>query len=51
MNFGRTCIMRCGFVGLMKIFAWQMMHRHSIRRDLRRLEPSLAELSGMLKSR
>ena len=38
-------------VGLMKIFAWQIIHRFSIKRDLKRLELSVAELSQMLKSR
>jgi hypothetical protein len=36
-------------VGLMKIFAWEMLHRHSIRRDLKRLELRVAELCEMLK--
>jgi len=34
-------------VGLMKIFAWEMVHRQSIRRDLKRLELRVAELSEM----
>jgi positive regulator of sigma E activity len=38
-------------VGLMKICAWEMIHRHSIKRDLRRLELRVAELSEMLKSK
>lgn len=38
-------------VGLMKIFAWEMIHRHGIRRDLKRLELRVAELSEMLKSK
>jgi hypothetical protein len=38
-------------VGLMKIFGWQMIHRRSIRSDLKRLELRMAELSEMLKSR
>jgi hypothetical protein len=38
-------------VGLMKIFAREMVHRHSIKRDLRRLELRVVELSEMVKSR
>jgi hypothetical protein len=38
-------------VGLMKILAWGMLHQHSIRRDLKRLELRMAELSEMLKSK
>ncbi len=38
-------------VGLMKIFAWEMVHRHSIRRDLKRLELSVAELGEMLRTK
>ena len=38
-------------VGLMKIFAWQMIHRQSFKRDLRRLELRVAELSEMLKTK
>lgn len=38
-------------VGLMKILAWQMLFRYGIRRDLKRLELSVAELSDMLRSR
>jgi hypothetical protein len=38
-------------VGLMKIFAWEMILRHSIRRDLKRLELRVAEFNEMLKSK
>ena len=38
-------------VGLMKICAWEMWNRHSIRRDLKRLELRFAELSETLKSK
>jgi hypothetical protein len=38
-------------VGLMKILTWGMLHEHSIRRNLKRLELRVAELSEMLKSR
>jgi multisubunit Na+/H+ antiporter MnhG subunit len=38
-------------VGLMKILAGQMLHQHSIRRDLKRMELRVAQLSEMLKSK
>ncbi len=38
-------------VGLMKIFEWQIIHRFSIKRDLKRLELRVAALSQMLESR
>jgi len=37
-------------VGLMKILTWGMLHQHSIRRDLKRLELRVAGLSEMLKA-
>ncbi len=30
-------------IGLMKIFAWQMLHRNSIKREIKRLELRIAE--------
>jgi hypothetical protein len=38
-------------VGLMKICAWGLLHRHGITRNLKRLELRVAELSEMLKSK
>ncbi len=38
-------------VGLMKILAWALLFRLVIRRELKRLEMSVAELSQVLKSR
>ena len=37
----------CGvqMVALMKIFAWQMIHRTSVKRDIKRLEARLAAMS------
>jgi len=35
-------------IGLMKIFAWQMLHRNSIKREIKRLELRLAELAAAL---
>jgi hypothetical protein len=36
-------------VGVIKIFAWQMAHRHNLKRDLKRLELRVVELSETLK--
>ncbi len=38
-------------LGLVKIFAWGKLHQSSIRRDLKRLELRVAELSEMLKNK
>ncbi|MDO8679462.1 MAG: hypothetical protein Q7R30_12975 [Acidobacteriota bacterium] len=38
-------------VVMMKIFAWQMVHRHSIKRDIKRLELRVVELCEALKTR
>jgi hypothetical protein len=38
-------------IGLMKIFAWEMLNRRSIRRDLKHIELRVAEVSEMLKAR
>jgi hypothetical protein len=32
-------------IGLMKIFAWSMVQRHGIKREIKRLELRIAELS------
>lgn len=36
------------FVGLMKVFAWQMIARNSVKREVKRLELRVAELSASL---
>jgi uncharacterized membrane protein YbjE (DUF340 family) len=36
-------------LGLMKILAWQMMHRNSIKREIKRLELRISELSDIMK--
>lgn len=41
----------CQFLGLMKIFAWQMIHRNGLKREIKRLELRIAELSEAVKSR
>lgn len=38
-------------VGLINIFAWQLVHRHSIKPAIRRLELRVAELSAALKAK
>jgi len=35
-------------VGLVKIFAWQMLHRKNIKREIKRLELRIAELAKSL---
>ncbi len=39
----------CQFLGLMKIFAWQMIHRNSLKREIKRLELRIAELNETVK--
>ena len=41
----------CQFITLMKIFAWQMIHRNSLKRELKRLELRIAELSETVKNK
>jgi uncharacterized membrane protein YbjE (DUF340 family) len=36
------------FVGLMKVFAWQMLARNSVKREIKRLELRVAELAQAL---
>ena len=38
-------------LGLMKSFAWETVHRHSIKRDIKGLELRVTELSELLKAR
>ena len=42
------CILAIGF---MKVFAWEMVHRHSIMREIKRLELRIAELAETVKSK
>ena len=35
-------------VGLMKILAWQMIYRNSIKREIKRMELRIAELAGAM---
>jgi len=36
-------------VGILKVFAWQIIHRNSIKREIKRLEIRIAELADSLK--
>ena len=36
------------FIGLLKVFAWQMLARNSIKREIKRLELRIAELAQTL---
>ena len=42
-------IVGCQFIALMKIFAWQMIHRNSIKREIKRLELRIAALAESLE--
>ena len=39
------------WIGSMKIFAWEMIHRNSIRREIKRLELRIAELSQIVRGK
>jgi hypothetical protein len=36
---------------VIRIYAWQMVHRHSIKREIKRLELRIAELGASLQSK
>ena len=36
-------------IGFLKVFAWVMLQRHSVKREIKRLEISIAELSQTIK--
>ena len=36
------------FVGILKVFAWQIIHRNGIKREIKRLEIRIAELAKSL---
>ena len=38
-------------IGFMKVFAWEMVHRLSIKREIKRLELRIAELSETVKGK
>ena len=39
------------FFSMIKIFAWQMIHRNNIKREIKRLELRIAELTEIVKSK
>ncbi len=39
------------FFALIKIFAWQMIHKNRIIREIKRLELAIAELSEIMKTK
>ena len=39
------------FVALMKIFAWQMIHRNSIKREIIKLKNQISELNEIVKNK
>ena len=39
------------FFSMIKIFAWQMIHRNNIKRELKRLELRIAELTQIVKDK
>lgn len=41
----------CQFIALTKIFAWQMIHRNSIKREIKRLELQIAALGEVVKGK
>ncbi len=44
-------IVSAHYIGGMKIFAWQMLHRRAIARNLKHLELRIAELNETVKRR
>ena len=38
-------------VGLIKVFAWQMIHRNAIKREIKRLELRITELNETVKNK
>lgn len=38
-------------IGLIKIFAWQLIHRNGLRREIKRLELRIAELAQTVKEK
>ena len=49
--FAAIFICGCQFIALMKIFAWQLIHRNGIKRELKRLELRIAELTQIVKNK
>ncbi len=49
--FAAIFICGCQFIALMKIFAWQLIHRNCIMREIKRLELRIAALSEAVKDK
>lgn len=49
MMYAVIFIVMVQFMQLIKIFAWQMIHRNGIKREIKRLEIRIAELSQTIK--
>ncbi len=47
--FAAIFICAVSWINLMKIWAWQMIHRNSIKRDIRRLQRCVAELAQIVE--
>ena len=47
--FAAIFICGCQFIALMKIFAWQLIHRNGIMREIKRMELRIAALSSSLE--
>lgn len=44
-----VCLVQC--MAMIKVFAWQMIHRNNITRKIKRLELRIAELSETVKNK
>ena len=49
--FAAIFIVCCQIVGQMKSFAWLMIHKNSIKREIKRLELRIAELNETVKNK
>ncbi|MHC4552848.1 MAG: DUF6768 family protein [Planctomycetota bacterium] len=49
--FATIFIVCAHWIDLMKIFAWQMIHKNSIKREIKRMELRIAELSQTVKEK
>ena len=47
--YGLVFIVCMHGISIMKIFAWQMIHRNNIKREIKRLELRIAELSQIIQ--
>jgi hypothetical protein len=43
------CCLQC--VSMIKVFAWQIIHKNGLKREIKRLEVRIAELSQAVKNR